>query len=169
MVDRCDPLFPVLCVLSAAGDVFIAQVGRTAVLDCGINDFKQRLVWNHGKEQVLRVTMRLGIPTKGDYKNRLKYFTKHHCVITILVIMVRIIQYYIAVSLGKKQEASSRLKNVKQTSLEISGVTEQDAGDFTCVADGSSHTHTLTVVSGEQQIQENVHLHVIHTLHQAHI
>lgn len=45
-------------------------------------------------------------------------------------------------SIGMVQR--SRVK--QETSLEISGVTEQDAGKFTCKADGTNNEHTLLVV-----------------------
>lgn len=51
-------------------------------------------------------------------------------------------------ALGKFNERS-KLKS--ETTLEISGVREEDVGKFICTADGTSYEHTLLVVSGEQK------------------
>lgn len=42
---------------------------------------------------------------------------------------------------------------VRQTNLEISGVTETDAGRFTCSADGTRHEHSLSVFSVSVSVQ----------------
>lgn len=44
-------------------------------------------------------------------------------------------------------DITKRLILKKETDLEIFGVKEEDAGQFTCVVDGTSHEHTLLVVS----------------------
>ncbi|XP_038567030.1 T-cell surface glycoprotein CD4-like [Micropterus salmoides] len=44
-------------------------------------------------------------------------------------------------------DITKRFNLKKETDLEILGVKEEDAGQFTCVVDGTSHEHTLLVVS----------------------
>lgn len=44
-------------------------------------------------------------------------------------------------------DITKRFNWKKETDLEISGVKEEDAGQFTCEVDGTSHEHTLLVVS----------------------
>lgn len=56
--------------------------------------------------------------------------------------------------------------NVKQTTLVISPVKEEDAGQFTCIADNVPHEHTLFLVSGKQQSQDHLYLQIIFKLHQ---
>lgn len=53
-----------------------------------------------------------------------------------------------------KSDTALRSKVRPETKLEIAGVKVQDAGKFTCKADGKSYQHTLLVVLGEHTTQE---------------
>ncbi|XP_039973543.1 uncharacterized protein LOC120784115 [Xiphias gladius] len=63
----------------------------------------------------------------------------------------------------KGNDAIHTRSRINGLNLEISGVKKEDAGDFTCNADGNSHKHTLLVVSVsasplELQVGSNVML-----------
>lgn len=49
----------------------------------------------------------------------------------------------------------AKQKNLKGPILEISGVKDEDAGEFTCNADGELQAYLLFVVSGEQRTKRN--------------
>ncbi|XP_043972778.1 CD4-2 molecule, tandem duplicate 2 [Gambusia affinis] len=60
----------VLGALSAAGKVYIAGVGDTVTLECGVNSFKTRLEWSHD-ELILRFQTN-SLPTKGSSAIKLR-------------------------------------------------------------------------------------------------
>ncbi|XP_034030359.1 MAM domain-containing glycosylphosphatidylinositol anchor protein 2-like [Thalassophryne amazonica] len=84
-------------------------------------------------EPGMRVTIKCG----GTPSNRLKWMDRDEVVI--------ITEWNgLPRKGGAKIAERSKLKGIN---LEISAVTEDDAGAFICVADGTSHRHTLIVVS----------------------
>ncbi|XP_028984820.1 CD4-2 molecule, tandem duplicate 2 isoform X2 [Betta splendens] len=55
-------------------------------------------------------------------------------------------------------DIASRARAKQDIKLEISGVTQEDAGTFTCEADGTKHEHTLAVVSVSASPTDEVEL-----------
>ncbi|KAM4581413.1 CD4-2 molecule, tandem duplicate 1 isoform 2-T2 [Odontesthes bonariensis] len=99
----------VLGALSAAGEVYVAEVGKKATLNCGVMVFRSNLEWRKNNVKIISQSY-TGFTSKGN------------------------------------SEISKRSRIKQDIQLEISSVIETDAGEFTCTADRSTHTHTLVVV-----------------------
>ncbi|XP_071325225.1 CD4-2 molecule, tandem duplicate 1 [Trachinotus anak] len=82
------------------------------------------------------VTLECGVST---YKHSLKWYHQSQRIL------------YVSAKTGFTNRGPAAIytrSRVKyETKLEISGVTKEDAGEFTCDADGNMQTHTLLVVS----------------------
>lgn len=136
-------LSPVLGALAAAsGRVFHTKTGQKVVIECGVKSYTDSLRWSHGSEMIIDISSK-GLMRKGRHYNRkLEAFIAFRYGLLL-------INLHVFAAAGKSDIAGkSSLRG--GANVQISNVKEKDAGQFTCLADGKSQTHTLLVFSGRK-------------------
>jgi len=56
----------VLGAFSAAGEVYVAEVGKKATLDCGVTVFRSNLEWRKNNVKIIS-QLKTGITSKGTH------------------------------------------------------------------------------------------------------
>ena len=146
------PSLLVLAAVSAARKVVISKPGQRAIFECSSSDYKDSVRWYQGEVEILRIIKKSGFVHKG--RDGLSHITTVCCFLNFYNTGSTYTLVFSALGMAKVGERA-KLKNLNLPTLEISGVKEEDAGEFKCNMDGKIQEYLLFVVSGEQRTKRN--------------